>query len=390
MFDIGLQRAPSRFFCESYLDRRSVICGGGAAAFLAILSALLGPREPVVAAPISGGVPELDRVAVRIVVEDFQFAVAPGKKLEGLALENYGWGLSPDHPPGRTLISEFGLSMHVESRRGSDTRHVLVDFGFTPEALNNNLDLLGIRPNEIDALVLSHGHYDHFGGLAGFLKANTAQLKPKLPFYVGGEDGFCARQWVAPPVKGDFGVIDRPALEAANLTVMVTPEPALVGGHGFTSGRIATQSFEKLKSPTAMKLGLNHGSGCDPKAFSEAERAKGTIPDQFNHEIATAFNLKGKGLIVLTSCSHRGVVNAVQQAQAASGVKKVHAIIGGLHLAPYPEDYVVETIEALRALEPDYVFPLHCSGEVFYDKARAAMPGKVVRAFTGTRLLFDA
>ncbi len=98
------------------------------------------------------------------------------------------------------------------------------------------------------------------------------------------------------------GGIDRPALEAANLTVTATPQPGLVGDHGFTSGRIGQQSFEKLKSPSAMKLGLDHGVGCDPARFSNADRAKGTLPDQFDHEIATAFNLKGKGLIVLTSC----------------------------------------------------------------------------------------
>jgi 7,8-dihydropterin-6-yl-methyl-4-(beta-D-ribofuranosyl)aminobenzene 5'-phosphate synthase len=77
------------------------------------------------------------------------------------------------------------------------------------------------------------------------------------------------------------------------------------------------------------------------------ERAKVAVPDQFRHEIATSFNLKGRGLIVLTSCSHRGVVNTVKQAQVASGVQKVHAVIGGFHLAPYPEDYVRETVLAL-------------------------------------------
>ena len=72
--------------------------------------------------------------------------------------------------------------------------------------------------------------------------------------------------------------------------------------------------------------------------FSDAEQKLGSLLDQFNHEIATAFNLKDRGLIVLTSCSHRGVVNAVRQAQEVSGVKKVHAIIGGFHLAPYPPE----------------------------------------------------
>ena len=64
--------------------------------------------------------------------------------------------------------------MHVESRRGTETRNVLMDFGFTPEALVNKADLLGIDPAALDALVLSHGHYDHFGGIAGFLRASKA------------------------------------------------------------------------------------------------------------------------------------------------------------------------------------------------------------------------
>jgi 7,8-dihydropterin-6-yl-methyl-4-(beta-D-ribofuranosyl)aminobenzene 5'-phosphate synthase len=166
---------PGRFRCVEP-TRRDVTCGGALAAFSLLLTDLLGTASPVKADALVGPIPTLDRVAVRIVTEDYQFAVAPGRKEDGLVVENFGWGIGLDHPPGRTLVSEFGLSMHVESHRGDETRQVLIDFGFTPEALNNNLALTGVLPASLDALVLSHGHYDHFGGLAGFLRNNAGQL----------------------------------------------------------------------------------------------------------------------------------------------------------------------------------------------------------------------
>jgi 7,8-dihydropterin-6-yl-methyl-4-(beta-D-ribofuranosyl)aminobenzene 5'-phosphate synthase len=372
------------------LDRRHVLCGGGAIAFSAFIAMLLGGTRPVRAASISGTVPEVDGLAIRVVTDSYQFAVAPSRKVEGVDIQHFGWGIGGDKPPGRTLISEFGLSMHVESRRGADTRHVLVDFGFTPEALINNTDLLGIEPASLDALVLSHGHYDHFGGMAGFLRRNKGKLKAELPLYVGGEEAFCSREWTAPPMKGDFGAIDRAALEEAKLTVTYAEGPSLVADHGFTTGQIGLGSFEKLLSPSAMKVGVEHGIGCYADKLPEDERTKVSIPDQFRHEIATAYNLKGRGLVVLTSCSHRGVVNAIKQAQAASGISRVHAVIGGFHLAPYKEDYLRETVTALKQIDLDYVIPLHCTGEPFYEMAKSEMPSKLLRSYTGTRFVFGA
>jgi 7,8-dihydropterin-6-yl-methyl-4-(beta-D-ribofuranosyl)aminobenzene 5'-phosphate synthase len=119
------------------------------------------------------------------------------------------------------------------------------------------------------------------------------------------------------------------------------------------------------------------------------KKSRLVIPDQFQHELGIAFNLKGRGLVILTACSHRGVVNTVKQAQAASRVTKVHAVIGGFHLAPYPEDYVRRTITALNEIDVDYVIPLHCSGEVFYELAKAEMPAKLLRSYTGTRFVFE-
>jgi len=371
------------------LHRRDLLCGGGAFAFSILMASLLRSSKPVCAQPIASAVPEVDRVAVRVVTDSYQFAVVAGKTTGSVDVQHFGWGLSPDKPPSRTLISEFGLSMHAQSQRGSETRNLLMDFGFTGEALKNNLNLLGIDPAALDAVVLSHGHYDHFGGLAGFLQEYNRVLKPKLPLYIGGEECFCAREWVGPPVSGNFGVLDRRVLEQTDLTVTYADRASMVADHAFTTGQIGLNSFEKVLSPSTMKIGFGDGVGCYSRKLPQEEQTKSIIPDQFQHELATAFNVKGRGLVVLTACSHRGVVNTIKQAQAVSGVTKVHAVIGGFHLAPYPEDYVRQTIAALKEMDIDYVIPLHCSGEVFYELAKAEMPAKLLRSYTGTRFAFE-
>jgi 7,8-dihydropterin-6-yl-methyl-4-(beta-D-ribofuranosyl)aminobenzene 5'-phosphate synthase len=372
------------------MRRRDVVCGGGAAMFGALLAMLIGRSKPARAETIAGSVPEIDRVAIRVLIDSYQFAVAPSRTVANVEIKHFGWGIGGGKPPGKTLISEFGLSMHVESRRGTEVRNLLIDFGFTADALINNCSLVGVDPGQLDALILSHGHYDHFGGLAGFLRHYHDDLKAGLPLYVGGEEAFCAREWTAPPTRGDFGALDRSALENAHVTVTFAEGPTLIGGHGFTTGQISQRSFEKLLSPSEMRIGLDHGLGCYADRLPEDERTKTVIPDQFRHEIATTFNLKGRGLIVLTSCSHRGVVNAIKQAQETSGVNKIHAVIGGFHLAPYKEDYVRNTIAALKEIDADYIIPLHCSGEPFYEFAKAEMPDKLLRSYTGTHLVFSA
>jgi 7,8-dihydropterin-6-yl-methyl-4-(beta-D-ribofuranosyl)aminobenzene 5'-phosphate synthase len=70
-------------------------------------------------------------------------------------------------------------------------------------------------------------------------------------------------------------------------------------------------------------------------------------------------------------------------------VEKIHAVIGGFHLAPYQEEYLRDTVKALQEFDPTYVVPLHCTGEPFYEIARAVMPAKLLRAYTGTRLVFE-
>ena len=372
------------------VGRRALVRGGGAAGLALALDALFGPLRHVQAQQAPVSVPEVDRLAVRVLVDSYQIAVAPSFKLGNVEVERFGWPLG-EAPPDKALVSEFGLSLHVESRKADQTRNVLIDFGFTSNALNTNLELLGVDASALDALVLSHGHYDHFGGMAGFLRAAEGKLKLGTPFVVGGEECFCARQWTAAPKQGNFGALDRSAMEAARLTIVSAEQPAVVADHAMTTGQVPATTFEKVLSPSKMTVGVSGGFGCYPEKLPEDEREAGApIPDKFRHEIATVYNLRGRGLVILTSCSHRGVVNVVRRAQAASGVAKVHAIMGGFHLAPFDESYVRQVIASLKAIDPDFIAPMHCTGEPFWDMARVEMPGKLLRPYTGTRFVFTA
>jgi 7,8-dihydropterin-6-yl-methyl-4-(beta-D-ribofuranosyl)aminobenzene 5'-phosphate synthase len=175
-------------------DRRDLLCSGGAGFITALVATLVGASKIARAQAVGRTVPQVDRLAVRIVTDNYVFFFAPKENLKDLSRERLGPQLS-DQPPRKDLAAEFGLSFHVESHRGADVRNVLIDFGITPEVLLNNLAILRIDPATFDALVLSHGHYDHFGGLVAFLAATKGRLKTYTPFFVGGEDCFCTREF---------------------------------------------------------------------------------------------------------------------------------------------------------------------------------------------------
>jgi 7,8-dihydropterin-6-yl-methyl-4-(beta-D-ribofuranosyl)aminobenzene 5'-phosphate synthase len=263
---------------------------------------------------------------------------------------------------------------------------VLVDFGYTPEVLLNNMEILGVDPARFDAMVLSHGHYDHFGGMVGFLNAHGKALKKQLPFYVGGEDCFCVRR----NAGGQFGALDRKAILDADLSLMMAAEPAIVADHAFTTGRIGQTSFEKPLKATSEIVGIFDGFGCYPDKMPAEKNTGEYIPDDFDHEIATNYVVKDKGLVVLTSCSHRGVINTVKQAIEASGVDKVHAVLGGFHIVPpLGDDYIRDTVAEFKKIDPDYLIVGHCTGDRFYDLARDALGDKVIHSAVGTRFVFS-
>ena len=376
--------------CNCISDPSSLtsLCAGGAGFISAMVGAMVAAARTGEARTPGRSVPQVDKLAVRIVTDNVVIQFVPTETRGSLTIERRSGGnTTPDAPPRTGIHGEWGLSMHAESHIGSQVRNVLVDFGYTPEVLLNNMGVLKLDPSILDALVLSHGHYDHFGGMVGFLNASKGKLKPKLPFFVGGEDAFCLRK----NPGGNFGALDRNAIFDAGLSLMMADGSAIVADHAFTTGRIAQRSFEKPLLPTKEIVGIFDGFGCFPEKMPPEKNVGDYIPDDFDHEIATNYVLKGKGLVVLTSCSHRGVINAVRQAQEVSGIEKVHAVIGGFHIVPpLGDDYIRQTIADFKEIDPDFLIPAHCTGDRFYDLARDVMGEKVIHSAVGMRFVFDS
>ncbi len=230
-------------------------------------------------------------------------------------------------------------------RTAGERSQYLLDFGFTPEVLNRNFDLLGIAPEKLDGLILSHSHRDHYGGLVGFVDRYRPGMRDDVKLYTGAGNLTFREKWTGArggdPVP--MGALDGQALAAEHVeTVCCDHAHALAGP--FTSGPIAWQSFEKVTPTTLVEpTPLDH--------FTEAERRGKLVLDKHPDEHATCYVVQGRGLVVISSCGHCGVINTVKTAQAVSGVEKVHAVIGGFHLGAAPADYIEHTVAELKALD---------------------------------------
>jgi 7,8-dihydropterin-6-yl-methyl-4-(beta-D-ribofuranosyl)aminobenzene 5'-phosphate synthase len=291
----------------------------------------------------------------------------------------------------KALHNEWGLALALESRIGQSTRNLLLDYGYTPQALLNNMEIMGVDAAKQQALVLSHGHFDHFGGLIAFLQKNRSSLPADLTLYVGGEDNFCNRktQSGAPGHFADWGVLDRRELAALNVKIVSCEQPTVIQGHAFTTGTIARRSFEKVLPNTLVEYARKEGLGCDMPAANAKAQGK-FVPDEHLHEHGTCYNVKDRGLVVISSCGHAGIVNTVAQAIESSGVNKVHAVLGGFHLFPADDEYLRRTVAELKKFDPDVVVPLHCSGPGFVTAMREMLADRLITSTTGTEFQFGA
>jgi 7,8-dihydropterin-6-yl-methyl-4-(beta-D-ribofuranosyl)aminobenzene 5'-phosphate synthase len=372
---------------RSFLQR-SAILGGS------LLTCSIPLDRSAHAAPVRIDVPVVDEVIVREITDNTHDIFLRGAAAPGLTVSRVGF---PEARQGKTLESEWGLALHVQSCKGPETRRYLLDFGFTPDVYANNLEILKIDVTQVNALIISHGHFDHVGGLMGFLEAQRARMRKNLRLYTGGEDDFCHRYNRNPDGSfTEFGTpLDRRRLRALDVETVLAEAPVVIEGQAFTTGVVPRTSIEHVLPNTWMEYGVRDGLGCDANAymnhhFTADELAGKPEPDQHWHEHATCFRLGDRGLVVLTSCGHAGIINTLRRAQEVAGVDKIYALVGGFHLAPAPDDYLRKVMAELKKFDLEHVFPMHCSGQNFIDLAKQEMPEKLVLCATGSSYTFTA
>ena len=318
------------------LDRRAFVRGsalatGSVLACTSMVQTAAGAVVPRIEAPV------VDKLVIQVVVDGAHDIFIAEQKVPGVAIAQTR--LQQGANFRRTLQTEWGLSLHLTSQKGAETRRFLLDFAYTPDVLNNNIELLGIDLAAVDAMILSHGHLDHWGGLPGFLDKHRASMRADLPLYLGGEDAFCRRVPRSPSGSiSPFGTLDRRELIAARVRPVLSEAPLVIDGHAFTTGAVPRTSIERVLPNSQVIFGMADGAGCDTGRygdhhFTDVEMSGQAQPDQHLHEHATCYHVRGRGLVVITSCGHGGIINTVRRAREVTGVDKVYALVGGFHLA---------------------------------------------------------
>lgn len=307
----------------------------------------------------------VDAIDVTIVVDNFLDILLPSTEMVRRAPLAWDWAERD------TLVAEHGFSLLVTVRQGDRTESVLFDAGLGGKTAIHNLDVLGVRINDLRAVALSHGHVDHHGGLEGIFRRVG---RPKMPLLLH-PDAWRDRRIVfptgteihmPPPSRGD--------LEREGVDVVEERGPSLLlDNMVLVAGQVErTTDFEK---------GF---------PLQQARAHRGWEPDTWIwDDQPMVLHLKDKGLVVLSCCSHAGIINVLRHVRQITGQDKVYAVVGGLHLTGgLFEPIIPRTIDELAAIGPDVLVPCHCTGWKATHELARRLPEAYVQTSVGTRLHF--
>jgi 7,8-dihydropterin-6-yl-methyl-4-(beta-D-ribofuranosyl)aminobenzene 5'-phosphate synthase len=261
-----------------------------------------------------------------------------------------------DNIAGNGLSSEHGLSFWIET----GDRRILLDTG-QGTCLLSNAEKLGIDLSGTNALVLSHGHYDHTGGVSGVLrKASEVEV-------------FCHPSAVIPRYGSDAGKPRPLGMQCESMQDLdALPSRRM---HWIRNGR-------ELFPGVGLTGYIPRNSGYEDTGgdfFLDPDLSR---PDPIDDDMALWIRTR-QGLVVCVGCCHSGLINTLNQALFQSGAPRLRAIIGGFHLLNADDRRMKKTVKALQALSPELIVPCHCTGSRAIETLKNAFGDGVITGVSG-------
>jgi len=307
---------------------------------------------------------QVDRVEITVLVDNVTDMLIQGSPHATRASFFKGTEMLP------SLRAEHGFSALIDTYLNNISNRVLFDTGAGGDVILFNVDRLGIDLSNVKIIVLSHGHFDHAGGLMPILKQIS---KTQMPVVLH-PDAFLKR-WLVLPNGQKIrlrSVEEEKVLEAGAKVVKVTkPYPLLEN---------LVLATSEIPRRTRFEQGF-------PAHYAEIDEKLQPDP-LIRDDQALVMNVKGKGLVIISGCAHAGIINTVLYAKEVTGVNKIYALMGGFHLS-FPNEYLIDpTVEELKKIKPTFIIPCHDTGLKGTNAILNAMPKNFIPSAVGTTFIF--
>lgn len=300
--------------------------------------------------------PVVAAVTIEVIVDNFFDVFEPSRP-----------GLVDRVVPGRLkkpLLAAHGLSLGITVQRDGEQRRILMDTSNSPLAFFNNLEALDHSVDDYEAVFLSHGHPDHYGALLELV----ARRQRPLTVYLH-EDCYWPKLLVTPRGRVGPWALERAGLVQAGAHLVENRGPQLVLDTALVTGTIKPTSSYETPLP-------------GPKRIVKGQEER----DNFADEQALVMRVRDRGLVIVSACSHPGIINIVHYAQELTGETKVAAIVGGLHLTAGGAELIDKTVAGLREINFELLVAGHCTGFQALATLQRAFPDRFMVSCVGTRI----